>query len=147
MLKKTMKWTDYDGNPREEDFYFNLTKAELMEMTLSISGGLDKYIERITKTQDTAKLIELFKEIIIKSFGVKSDDGKRFIKKPELVEEFTQTEAYSDLFTTLATDDKEAAAFINGIMPKELLNAANEVNEKLAEIPKQAEVVDTKSAT
>lgn len=124
MLKKTMKYVDYDGNTREEDFYFNLTKAELMEMTLSTSGGLDKYIERITKTQDTKSLIELFKEIINKSYGIKSDDGKRFIKRPELLEEFTQTEAYSDLFTTLATDEEEAAKFVNGIMPKELLEEA-----------------------
>lgn len=140
MLKKTINYVDYDGNEREEDFYFNLTKAELMEMSLSTSGGLDKYIERITKAQDTAKLIELFKDIIIKSYGVKSDDGKRFIKKPELTEEFTQTEAYSDLFTTLATDENEAAAFINGIMPKELLDAAKEeVNEpaEVVEMPKE----------
>lgn len=136
MLKKTINYVDYDGNEREEDFYFNLTKAELMEMSLSTSGGLDKYIERITKAQDTAKLIELFKDIIIKSYGVKSDDGKRFIKKPELTEEFTQTEAYSDLFTTLATDENEAAAFINGIMPKELIDAAKE------EVNKPAEVVE-----
>lgn len=136
MLKKTINYVDYDGNEREEDFYFNLTKAELMEMSLSTSGGLDKYIERITKAQDTAKLIELFKDIIIKSYGVKSDDGKRFIKNPELTEEFTQTEAYSDLFTTLATDENEAAAFINGIMPKELLDAAKE------EVNKPAEVVE-----
>lgn len=136
MLKKTINYVDYDGNEREEDFYFNLTKAELMEMSLSTSGGLDKYIERITKAQDTAKLIELFKDIIIKSYGVKSDDGKRFIKNPELTEEFTQTEAYSDLFTTLATDENEAAAFINGIIPKELLDAAKE------EVNKPAEVVE-----
>ena len=137
MLKKTMTYVDYDGNERTEDFYFNLTKAELMEMTLSTSGGLDKYIERITKTQDTVKLIELFKEIIHKSYGIKSDDGKRFIKNKEILEEFTQTEAYSDLFTSLATDDKEAANFVNGIMPKELLEAA----KKEMEGSKGAEVV------
>ena len=137
MLKKTMSYVDYDGNTREEDFYFNLTKAELMEMTLSTSGGLDRYIERITKTQDSAKLIELFKEIIIKSYGIKSDDGRRFIKSPEITEEFTQTEAYSDLFTTLATNDEEAAAFVNGIMPKELIEAA----QKELESATGAEVV------
>lgn len=129
MLKKTIKYTDYDGNEREEDFYFNLSKPELMEMSLSASGGLDKYIERIIKTQDTAKLIELFKDIIVRSYGVKSDDGKRFIKKPEITEEFTQTEAYSELFMLLSTDDKEAAAFINGIMPKDLIEATNKSSE------------------
>ena len=137
MLKKTISYVDYDGNERTEDFYFNLTKAELLEMSLSTAGGLDKYIEKITKTQDTPKLIELFKDIIIRSYGVKSDDGKRFIKNQEITEEFTQTEAYSDLFMTLATDDKEAADFLNGIIPKSLLDAANNVVEdaKVVSIP------------
>lgn len=141
MLKKTISYVDYDGNERTEDFYFNLTKAELLEMSLSTAGGLDKYIEKITKTQDTPKLIELFKDIIIRSYGVKSDDGKRFIKNQEITEEFTQTEAYSDLFMSLATDDKEAADFLNGIIPKSLLNAANNVVEdaKVVSIPAATE--------
>lgn len=141
MLKKTISYVDYDGNERTEDFYFNLTKAELLEMSLSTAGGLDKYIEKITKTQDTPKLIELFKDIIIRSYGVKSDDGKRFIKNQEITEEFTQTEAYSDLFMTLATDDKEAAEFLNGIIPKSLLDAANNVVEdaKVVSIPAATE--------
>jgi len=141
MLKKTISYVDYDGNERTEDFYFNLTKAELLEMSLSTAGGLDKYIEKITKTQDTPKLIELFKDIIIRSYGVKSDDGKRFIKNQEITEEFTQTEAYSDLFMTLATDDKEAADFLNGIIPKSLLDAANNVVEdaKVVSIPAATE--------
>ncbi len=141
MLKKTISYVDYDGNERTEDFYFNLTKAELLEMSLSTAGGLDKYIEKITKTQDTPKLIELFKDIIIRSYGVKSDDGKRFIKNQEITEEFTQTEAYSDLFMTLATNDKEAADFLNGIIPKSLLDAANNVVEdaKVVSIPAATE--------
>lgn len=141
MLKKTISYVDYDGNERTEDFYFNLTKAELLEMSLSTAGGLDKYIEKITKTQDTPKLIELFKDIIIRSYGVKSDDGKRFIKNQEVTEEFTQTEAYSDLFMTLATNDKEAADFLNGIIPKSLLDAANNVVEdaKVVSIPAATE--------
>ena len=135
MLKKTIKYVDYDGNEREEDFYFNLTKAELMEMSLSTAGGLDKYIERITKTQDTAKLVELFKDIIIKSYGIKSDDGKRFIKNNSITEEFMQTEAYSDLFTTLASDDSAASEFINGIMPKDLVAAASaQISSDKAEV-------------
>ena len=135
MLKKTIKYVDYDGNEREEDFYFNLTKAELMEMSLSTAGGLDKYIERITKTQDTAKLVELFKDIIIKSYGIKSDDGKRFIKNDSITEEFMQTEAYSDLFTTLASDDSAASEFINGIMPKDLVAAASaQISSDKAEV-------------
>lgn len=119
MLKKTITYTDYDGNQRTEDKYFNLTKAELVEMNMSITGGLEKTIQKISEEQDVAKIIALFKDIILKSYGEKSLDGKRFIKNAELSEEFAQTEAYSELFMELATDADKAAAFINGIIPKD----------------------------
>lgn len=117
MLKKTIKYTDYDGVERSEDFYFNLTKAELTEMNLSVKGGLENLIKQIVAAQDTPEIIKIFKEIILKSYGQKSLDGKRFIKSPELTEEFTQTEAYSELFMELATNADAATAFINGIVP------------------------------
>lgn len=118
MLKKHIKYTDYDGNLREEDFYFNLNKAEIAEMEMSTAGGLDKMINQIISEQDGKRIIELFKELVLKSYGKKSADGKRFIKSDELSEEFSQTEAYSDLFMELATDADAAAAFVNGIVPK-----------------------------
>ena len=117
MLKKHIKYTDYDGNLREEDFYFNLNKAEIAEMEMSTAGGLDKMINQIISEQDGKRIIELFKELVLKSYGKKSADGKRFIKSDELSEEFSQTEAYSDLFMELATDADAAAAFVNGIIP------------------------------
>ena len=120
MLKKTIKYTDYDGNEREEDFYFNSSKAEVTEMELSKEGGMSEYIKKISATQNGPELIKLFKEIIIKSYGEKSLDGKRFIKNKELTEAFTQTEAYSELFIELASNADEAAKFINGIMPKNM---------------------------
>ena len=120
MLKKTIKYTDYDGNEREEDFYFNLNKAEITEMELSKQGGLSEYIKRIVAAQDAPSLIELFKELICKSYGEKSLDGKRFVKNKELTEAFTQTEAYSELFVELASNAEEATKFINGIMPKNM---------------------------
>src|SRR5574344_1197540 len=115
MLKKTIKYTDYDGNEREEDFYFNLNKAEVTEMELSKQGGLSEYIKRIVAAQDAPSLIELFKELICKSYGEKSLDGKRFVKSKELTEEFTQTEAYAELFVELASNAEEATKFVNGI--------------------------------
>jgi len=118
MLKKTMEYVDYDGNIRKEDFYFNLSKAEVAEMELSTEGGMSRKIDQITMTQDREKLIAIFKEIILRSYGVKSPDGKRFIKTPQLREEFTQTEAYSDLFIELSSNEKAAAEFINGVLPK-----------------------------
>ena len=118
MLKKTITYTDYDGVQRTEDFYFNLSKAEIAEMELSTADGLDKTINRIVAEQDGARIIALFKDLVLKSYGKKSDDGRRFIKNQELRDDFAQTEAYSDLFMELATDADAAAAFVNGIVPK-----------------------------
>lgn len=117
MLKKTIKYIDYDGNERTEDFYFNLTKAEITEMELSHDGGLVKLIEKIVAEQDSKRIIEIFKDLILRSYGEKSPDGKRFIKSQDLREAFAQTEAYSDLFMELASDADSAAAFVNGIVP------------------------------
>ncbi len=119
MLKKTITYTDYNGVERTEDFYFNLTKAELMEMEMGTAGGFAEMIERIIAAQDTPTIIEVFKSMILKAYGVKSPDGKRFVKSEEVVNAFAQTEAYSELFMELATDSKAAAEFVNGIMPKE----------------------------
>lgn len=117
MLKKTMTYTDYNGAQRTEDFYFNLTKAEIAEMEMSTAGGLAEMIQRVVAAQDAPAIIKIFKELVLKAYGVKSPDGKRFIKSKELSEEFSQTEAYSDLFMELATDADAAAKFVNGIVP------------------------------
>lgn len=120
MLKKTIPYTDYNGNERTEDFYFNLTKAEIMEMEMSTTGGLSEMIQNVVKTQDAPSIIKIFKDLILKAYGEKSPDGKRFIKSPELSAAFSQTEAYSQLFMELATDADKAAAFVNGIIPKDI---------------------------
>lgn len=117
MLKKTITYTDYDGSKRTEDFYFNLTKAEITEMEMSMNGGLSKMIEKIVQTNDMKRIVEIFKDLILKAYGEKSNDGKRFIKNQEIREAFSQTEAYSELFMELATDPNAATAFINGIIP------------------------------
>ena len=117
MLKKTMTYTDYNGVERTEDFYFNLTKAEIMEMELSTSGGLAETINKIVAAQDAPAIIKIFKDLVLKAYGEKSADGKRFIKSNEIATAFSQTEAYSQLFMELATDADAAAKFINGIVP------------------------------
>ena len=117
MLKKTITYTDYNGITRTEDFYFNLTKAEIMEMQLSTNGGLDVMIKKISDSQDAPSIIKIFKELILKAYGEKSDDGKRFVKSKEISEGFAQTEAYSQLFMELATDTDAASKFVNGIVP------------------------------
>lgn len=122
MLKKTITFTDYNGVERTEDFYFNLNKAEVMEMEMGTTGGFADMINGIIAAKDVPALISIFKDMILKAYGQKSPDGRRFIKSKELSEEFSQTEAYVSLYMELATDDEAAANFVNGIMPHDLVN-------------------------
>ena len=124
MLKKTITYTDYNGVERTEDFFFNLTKAEIMEMEMGTEGGMADMISRIVSAQDTPSIIKIFKDILLKAYGEKSPDGKRFIKSKELSDGFSQTEAYSILFMELATDAEAASKFVNGIIPADVAKAA-----------------------
>lgn len=127
MFKDKVTYTDYNGVEREEEFFFNLNEAELFEMQNSVRGGLTEKVKKIMATKNTPEIIKLFKEIMQMSYGVKSDDGRRFIKNKEVLEEFTQTEAYSKIYMKLATDSDYAAKFINEIIPKELSDRVNGV--------------------
>lgn len=124
MLAKKIKYTDYNGEEREEKFYFNITKAELLKMELYKKGGMQAYLRRIINEQDQVKIVQMFEEIIDMSYGKKSDDGKTFIKNPELLAEFKQSEAYSELYVELVTNADAAAAFINGVIPPQIAAAA-----------------------
>lgn len=120
MIKKTITYTDYNGNQRTENFYFNLTKAEVTRMEMSVHGGMAEMIDRIIAAQDAPSLIDTFEKMIQKSYGVKTPDGRGFIKRPEDLESFMATEAYSELFMELVTDAAAAAEFVNGIMPNDI---------------------------
>lgn len=124
MLKKTITYTDYNGSERTESFYFNLNKAELMEMEMTTEGGLAERIQKIVDAKDTPAIITIFKDLILKAYGEKSPDGKLFLKEDEegrpLSRKFKQTEAYSILYMELATDADAAAAFVNGIVPADM---------------------------
>lgn len=135
MYIKTIEYTDYSGNKRKEDFYFNFSEAEIMEMELSKDGGFDQWITRITNAQNTPELIKLFKSLILMSYGERSLDGKSFFKKDPttgrpLSEEFEQTAAYPVLFMELATNAEAAAEFINKVIPE---NAAEAVEKAKAD--------------
>lgn len=128
MLKKTINYTDYNGVSRTEDFYFNLTQAEIMEMEMSTSGGLAEMIKRIVDAQDAPAIIKIFKDLVLKAYGVKSADGRRFMKSPDITADFEQTEAYSIIFMELATDADKAAEFVNGIIPADAAAKINAQN-------------------
>ena len=117
MFKDRRTYTDYNGVSRTEDFYFNLTEAEVIEMEMGTTGGLADMITHIVEAQDTASIIKIFKELILKAYGEKSADGKRFVKSEELATAYSQTEAYNQLFMELATDSDKASKFVNGIIP------------------------------
>lgn len=125
MLKKTITYTDYSGIERTEDFYFNLSKAEILEMQLSVNGGFAEMLQKIIKAKDFPTLVKTFKELILMSYGEKSEDGRRFVKSKELSDAFAQTEAYSILFMELSNDDKAASDFVNGILPADLVSQIN----------------------
>ncbi len=132
MLKRTITYEDFNGNQRTEDLYFNLTKAELMEMELSADGGLEATINKIISAQNGKEIMELFKEIVLKAYGEKSLDGKTFDKSPEVKNRFLNSQAYSDIFMELATDADKATEFFNGIIPKDLAAEVKKQNIKPA---------------
>lgn len=117
MIKETVTYTDYNGVERTEDFYFDLSEAEVMEMQLSTTGGLSAMINRIIAAQDQPALIKIFKDLVLTAYGEKSDDGRRFKKSKEISKAFSETKAYSIIFMKLATDSDAAAKFVNGIVP------------------------------
>lgn len=125
MIKWPIKYTDYDGNDVEEDFYFNLSRAEVMDMNISANGAYGEYLTRMVEQRDGKGIAKTFRELILKAYGEKSPDGRRFIKSEEMSREFEQTEAYSELYMQLATDPDSAKKFMEGILPKMEKNDSN----------------------
>jgi hypothetical protein len=141
MYVKKIKYTNYNGEERERRFYFNLSKAEVLNMELSTNGGYENYINRIVETRDQHELIRMFKELIKMSYGVKSDDGEMFIKNDKVFSEFEQSEAYSEFYMELVTNTESAIEFINGIMPQALMAEVQkdpQYKEKIDEYKKLA---------
>lgn len=131
MLKKTIKFVDYNGEERIEDFYFNISKAEMIEMEVAEKGGLSKLLERIIQTRDNATLFAIFKEIILKAYGEKSADGRQFIKNQQIRDSFEQSEAYSNLLMEFLTGgSKVVADFFKAIIPSDISKELNDDNIK-----------------
>ena len=131
MLKKTIKYTDYDGNQREEEFLFNMSKADVIEWLVTNGDyTYDKLIDQMSKKRDGKAIMGVFKDLIYRSYGEKSVDGRRFIKSQEVKDNFMETEAYSELFVELITDAKKAAEFLNAVIPKDLSDLVSETIAK-----------------
>ena len=128
MLKKTITYTDYDGNERTETHYFNLTQAELTKMFASVDGGLYRYMTQALSAQSGKRIMEMLDMIIKASYGQKSLDGRKLMKSDEIYRDFEESLAYDKFFTDLLSNDAAAAEFIRGVIPKRL---ADEVREKL----------------
>lgn len=134
MLKREIKYEDFNGDQTSDVCYFNLSKTELIELEVRYDQGFSNLLKRIVETKDDKEIVKIFKDIILMSYGQKSDDGKRFIKNDQLREEFEQTAAYDQLFMELASDDEKAAIFLKGILPRDLA-AEVEKEEKAAAPP------------
>lgn len=140
MLKKTITYEDYDGNQRTEDFYFNLSKAEVVDF-LTTSGGytLDKVVDKLVKSENAKEIMDIFKDLIYRSYGEKSLDGRRFIKTEEVKNNFIETEAYSVLYMELVADPKKAAEFFNGIIPKDMASEITKIMNNPSDLPPEAQ--------
>lgn len=141
MFGRTFSYTDYNGNPRKDTWYFNLTKAELMKMELGAWGGLDALLKRLIREEKPEKIVDMFEKIILGAIGEKSPDGRRFIKNEQIRQDFYQTQAYSDLFFELVTDPEKLTAFLKGAIPEDLAKKIDEKDQAEAE----AEAVETAS--
>lgn len=130
MLKKTITCKNFNDVETTEDYWFNLTESEILEMQLGTTGGLDESLKQIVAGMDLPRMVKFFKDFVLKAYGVKSPDGKRFIKNDEIREAFSQTNAYNKLFMELAFDDVAAAEFINGVIPKDVADKMSEITKK-----------------
>lgn len=128
MVKKTITYTDYNGTERTEDFYFNLTEAEVTELNLSMEGGMQAYIQKIVDAKSQLELVKLFKKIVLMSYGKKSLDGRLFVKNDDITAEFLAHPAYSQIYMELVTDEQKASEFVNGIVPHGKVNQNPAIN-------------------
>ena len=117
MIKKTVTYKDYNGVERTEPFYFHYTEAELLDMEMSTEGGFAERVKRIIDAKDQTSLLKVIKQFVLDAYGVKSEDGRRFIKNAEVKEAFVECPAYSEIYMDLLSDDKIAAEFVNGVVP------------------------------
>lgn len=133
MLKKTITYTDYDGMERTEDFWFNLSKTELTKLDAELPGGVLGVLRKIIDKKDRKALVDFIETLILRSYGEKTLDGKRFVKTPDMAEEFMQTPAYDELFMSILSDTDSQTSFINGIIPQSMAKEIEQTDKKQVE--------------
>lgn len=133
MLKKTITYTDYDGMERTEDFWFNLSKTELTKLDAELPGGVLGVLRKIIDKKDRKALVDFIETLILRSYGEKTLDGKRFVKTPEMAEEFMQTPAYDELFMSILSDTDSQTNFINGVIPQSMAKEIEQTDKKQVE--------------
>ena len=133
MIKKTITYTDLNDAENTEDYYFHINKGEMMRMQLSEGMALDVKIDRLIQTRDYKEIVATIESFIDLSYGVRSENGKSFIKNPKQLELFKSSEAYSELVWSLYTDEDEMRDFIFGIFPSNLKEVTEETLKKLEE--------------
>lgn len=133
MLKKTITYTDYDGMERTEDFWFNLNKTELTKLDAELPGGVLGVLRKIIDKKDRKALVDFIETLILRSYGEKTLDGKRFVKTPEMAEEFMQTPAYDELFMSILSDTDSQTSFINGVIPQSMAKEIEQTDKKQVE--------------
>ena len=133
MLKNTITYTDYDGMERTEDFWFNLSKTELTKLDAELPGGVLGVLRKIIDKKDRKALVDFIETLILRSYGVKTLDGKRFVKTPEMAEEFMQTPAYDELFMSILSDTDSQTSFINGVIPQSMAKEIEQTDKKQVE--------------
>lgn len=133
MLKKTITYTDYDGMERTEDFWFNLSKTELTKLDAELPGGVLGVLRKIIDKKDRKALVDFIETLILRSYGEKTLDGKRFVKTPDMAEEFMQTPAYDELFMNILSDTDSQTSFINGVIPQSMAKEIEQTDKKQVE--------------
>lgn len=133
MLKKTITYTDYDGMERTEDFWFNLSKTELTKLDAELPGGVLGVLRKIIDKKDRKALVDFIETLILRSYGEKTLDGKRFVKNPDMAEEFMQTPAYDELFMSILSDTDSQTSFINGVIPQSMAKEIEHTDKKQVE--------------
>lgn len=150
MLKKTIKYTNFDGVEVEEDFYFHISKAELAKLQILHSkydDGFSGYLKAIVDAKDPKQIMNAFEEILRLSYGIRSEDGRRFVKSETLFDEFKQTEAYSELYYGLVTDAINSSEFVKALLPSDVVNNAKEIQVALPTAEEETPEVMHPSAT